>query len=440
MSARWIAAMAGAVVLSAAAPAAQAPHVTPSALRYVDPVDGLSLEQAIADARAREPGLQAARTVVDVARGQRAQARLRPNPSVSFEQRTEPAGRDRQTTGSVEWPLDLFRRAGRARVADEQVRGAALEVANRERLFAADVRARYGEVLAAVRELGILDDLVATTARQLELLRARVEEGASPPLDRDLVELELRRLESDRAIQVGRADLAMIELKRMLGLLPDAAVKLREQLEDAVGGGPAVAAGVDDARAGVDRADVQEARARVGLADARIDVLRREARIDARLFASYMRMDAGFPQRGFTADDRLEPIRGVFHYVAFGAAVTVPILDRNQGAVAAARAARNGAAADYEAARLTAAAEIAAARAQAAQADAAVALFRDRASALARQTLSVVTQSYALGRMTVFDVLAEQRRFLDVERAYTAALRAAFEARTALMRAVGGAR
>jgi outer membrane protein TolC len=40
----------------------------------------------------------------------------------------------------------------------------------------------------------------------------------------------------------------------------------------------------------------------------------------------------------------------------------------------------------------------------------------------------------------VFAVLAEQRRFLDVERAYTDALRAAYEARTDLRRATGEVR
>jgi outer membrane protein TolC len=52
----------------------------------------------------------------------------------------------------------------------------------------------------------------------------------------------------------------------------------------------------------------------------------------------------------------------------------------------------------------------------------------------------MVTQSYELGRATVIDVLAEQRRYLEVERAYTAALRAAYEARTALTRALGDVR
>ena len=62
---------------------------------------------------------------------------------------------------------------------------------------------------------------------------------------------------------------------------------------------------------------------------------------------------------------------------------------------------------------------------------------RRHAQALARQNLTVVGQSYELGRVTVFEVLAERRRYLDVERAYTEALRAAYEARTALNRALG---
>ena len=62
------------------------------------------------------------------------------------------------------------------------------------------------------------------------------------------------------------------------------------------------------------------------------------------------------------------------------------------------------------------------------------------AQTLARQNLTVVSHSYDLGRVTVFEVLAEQRRYLDVERAYTEALTAAYKARTALKRALGGVR
>src|SRR5687768_9585413 len=76
---------------------AQAPISEPVVKQYVDPVNGLSLEQAVARALKQEPSLRATRSQIDVARGMLLEASLRPNPSVSFEQREEPAGTDNQT-------------------------------------------------------------------------------------------------------------------------------------------------------------------------------------------------------------------------------------------------------------------------------------------------------------------------------------------------------
>ena len=429
--------------LAAAGPAlAQTPSPAPAppAPRYVDPVNGLSLEQAIARALAQEPSLRAARSGIDAARGLRVQASLRPNPSVSFEHRDEPAGADDQTAVAVEWPLDLFRRSRRVAVADREITAVQWAVADRERLLTAEVRMRYGDVLATARDLAVVDELVATTQRQHELLRSRVEEGATPPLDRDVLDVELRRLESDRLLLVGRTEAALVHLKRALGMRADGTLSVRDTLEDVVrreGAPPGLITTGSVALA--ERADVQEAAARVAVAEARIDRAESEGRFDVSLVAGYMRMDAGFPQRGVTPGGSLEPIRGTFHYVSGGATITLPVLNRNQGDVAAARAEHAGAASAYEAARLAADAELAAARSMDEQARLAVRAYGG-ADTLARQNLAVVGQSYELGRMTVFDVLAEQRRYLDLQRAYTEAMRAAYEARTALNLALGGVR
>ena len=66
-------------VATAQSPGGQAPAAT----RFVDPANGLSLDQAIARALEQEPSLRAARSGVDVAQGMKQQASLRPNPSVS---------------------------------------------------------------------------------------------------------------------------------------------------------------------------------------------------------------------------------------------------------------------------------------------------------------------------------------------------------------------
>jgi cobalt-zinc-cadmium efflux system outer membrane protein len=440
MTTRIVLSVLVAALMTEVSAGAQAPVPTPLAERYVDSVNGLSLEQAIARALAQEPSLRAARSEIDVARGMRRQASLRPNPRVSFERREEPAGTDNQTAVAVEWPLDLFRRSRRVAVADREVTAVQLAVADRERLLAAEVRVRYGDVLATVRDLAVLDELVATTGRQHVLLRSRVEEGATPPLERHLLTVELRRLESDRLLLAGRTEAALFELKRVLGMRADATVTVRHTLEDVVQRESSMPIQVRDASAVLDqRADVREAAARVEVAESKIDRAQAEGRFDVSLFANYMRMDAGFPQRGLTAEGGVERIRGVFDYVSAGAMITVPVLNRNQGDVAAARAEQAGAASAHEAARLAADAELAAARARDEHARQAVVAYTDTQT-LARRNLTVVGQSYQLGRLTVFDVLAEQRRFLDLERAYTEALRAAYEARTALNRAVGGVR
>ena len=427
--------------LVSTAAAAQPPTV-PSAARHVDPVNGLSLDQAVARALEQEPSLRAARSQIDVARGMREQSSLRPNPTVSFEHREEPQGTDNQTMASFEWPLDPFRRDARVAVADRQVAAAELAVANRRRLLIAVVRARYGEVLAALRDLGLFDDLVAASERQHDLLRARVDEGATAPLDRDLVTVELRRLESERLLQAGRVEVSLVELKRVLGMQPGAALMVRDTLEDAVLRESAAAAlPAPDVTSIIEqRADVRESAAQVEIAGAKIERTKREGRFDVNLYANYSRMNSGFPQLGVAPTGGLTPIRSVFHYIAAGAVVTVPLRNRNQGELAAARAEQGGAVLTHQAARLTAEAELAAARTRDDYARQAVTIYASGVQGLARQNLAVVDQSFQLGRVTVFEVLTERRRYIEVERGYTDALRVAFEARTALNQAIGDAR
>jgi len=413
----------------------------PLAGRFVDPVNGLSLEQAIARAIEQEPSLRAARSQMEVAQGTKMQASRRPNPSVSFERREEPGGTDNLTTVGVEWPLDLFRRGGRIAVADREVATAQLAVADRERVLATDVRTRYGDVLATIRDLALFDEIVAATQKQFDLLRSRVDQGASPPLERDLLDVEFRRVQAERLLQAARTETAVFELKRVLGMKADATLTVRDTFEALVQRESAVAPQFRDMSTSVEqRADVREAAARIETAIARIDRAQSEGRFDVSLFGNYMRMDAGFPQRGFAPDGRLERVRGQFNYWSAGAMVTIPVLNRNQGEVAVARAEQTGAVAAHDAVRLAAEAEFASARARDERAREAVNIFGAGAQALARQNLAVVGQSYELGRVTVFEVLAERRRYLDVERAYTETLRAAYEARTALNRALGEGR
>jgi cobalt-zinc-cadmium efflux system outer membrane protein len=419
---------------------AQVPAPLPAsefADRYLDLATGLTLERAIAQALEQEPGLRAERQDPEIARGARIQAEQRPNPSTTFDWRAEPGGTDRQTMIGVEWPLDLYRRASRIAVADRQVSLAELTVADRERVLSGQVREAYGTLLAEVRDLSLLDRLVALASRQVDVTRARVDEGASPPIERDLAFVELKRFEADRFLQAGRTEAASLRLRRLLGMQPGDTLRIPEPLDAVVRRlEQSVPASTDVGR----RADVREAAEQIRLADAKIDFAERESRFDVSLFGGYSRMDAGFPQAGFAPGGGLERVRGQFHYFNAGVSIDLPLLDRRQGDQAAARAERTKADESLRALRLTAESEVATARTQLQFARQAVEQYADAIDTVAANNLDVVRQTYELGRTTILEVLNEQRRYLDAERGRTQALRAMFDAHTAVRLATGDVR
>lgn len=395
---------------------------------------GVTLSAAIALALSREPATRAARADVEVARGMRLQAGLRANPSMSLERREEPGGTDSATEIGIDWPLELFRRGSRVAVADAALVVAQHEEADVRRQLAGDVAAAYGEAAGAHRELTIMDDVLAAATKQLELLRARATQGATPTLDRDMVDVEVRKLQAERLVLVGRSERALVRLKRLLGLTPEAPLGITQSLEELV------ASFGMDAAAGATRSDVLVSEARVHAEEQRLVAARNEGRPDVKVFGSYMRMDAGFSQQGFSVGGSVERVRGQFNYLSAGAMVTVPLGNRQQGSIAAAVAAREGAEARLDAARLAAASEVAEARAWNDQARSAVTLYGEEIRPLARRNLETVRETYQLGRATVFDVLAEQRRYLEAERAYTQVLTEAFASRVSLRRATGDIR
>ena len=427
--------VAAAVAIWPAVAWAQGAAPKPSA-RFVDVTTGITIDDAVKRALAREPSLREARSGVDVARGMRQQAGLRPNPEVMFERRDAPAGMDAQTMASIEWPLELGRRPGRMAVAERQVGLAELSVADRERRLTADVRSRYGAVLVGARLLDVLTEMAEVTRRQRDLAAARVDAGASPTVERDTLDVELGRLDADVHLQTGRVHASLSDLRRLIAASADEPILLRDTLEEARRRVPVSGGGA--ASDGGTRPDVREAEARVAVADARVEQIRREARPELKIFGGYMRMDSGFSQLGQTATGALEPVSGVFHYATGGIKVTLPF-NRSQGDAQAARAERAGAAAAVEAVRLTVEAERQSATANLEAAGAAVRVL-ERTRATARRLLDVVGQSQELGRGTLADVLMERRRFVEVERAYVEALGAEYDAAVMVNLAMGGVR
>jgi cobalt-zinc-cadmium efflux system outer membrane protein len=409
--------------------AAQAP-----ARPLTDPVSGLTIDQAIDEALRNDPLLGASRAEIIAARGEHRQATLWPNPDVMVEQREQFGGTDRQTGISMDLPLDVFRRGARIEAAERAVTVAERSTLEAERRVAVAVREAYGQVLDAARREAIAAEVVDASRRTYELLRGRAAEGAAPPLERDVSLVEWRRMESLHEQAASRLAVAASALTRLLGRPAGTDLILRDSLESIVGRERSV--GTEGAPA-LDRADVQEAAAQVAMAQARTEEAKQDAKPSLAVFGSYMRMDQGFSQSGINALGQLEPVHGRFYNGAIGVRLSIPLFDRAQGNVAAAGAREVAANERLRARRLDAASERATAAARLDAARRAAGSFSADGRALARRNLDVMRETYALGRVTLFDVINEQRRYLDFESFYTDVLAEVFAAVTALRGATG---
>jgi cobalt-zinc-cadmium efflux system outer membrane protein len=247
--------------------------------------------------------------------------------------------------------------------------------------------------------------------------------------------VEVNRLEAGRLMLASRADVATLQLKALAGAPPDEPLDIRGDLSSP----PPAPALADALGRGVEqRPDVRAARAEVAVAQAKVRKEQAEGRWDASVNVGYQRQDFGFALRGLTDSGSTRQIQDVFHYFGAGLTVTLPVRNRNEGNVAAANAETTAAERRREFSELIARQEVAAALAQYDAARRTVELYERGVRGIARANVDVVRQSYGLGRATLLDVIAEQRRYIEVENGYTDVLRQAWDAGVDVERAIGG--
>jgi cobalt-zinc-cadmium efflux system outer membrane protein len=395
----------------------------------------MTVDELVGRALAENPTLQAARAEVEAARGRLLQAGLRPNPMLDVGLQQSVSGPDQNLMVGVTLPLDLNRRReGRVGVAESELAVKGAQVAERVRMLRADVRLKAGDLLAARRNLEITEELLELNRQGLELVRERARRGAVPSLEENLLRVEVNRLAATRQLLESRVEVLGLQLKLLAGLEPDAPLVLRGELTS---GAVPLERQEELSRALATRPDILAAGAEVELAAAKVRKEQAEGRWDASVNVGYMRQNFGYNLNGLTERGELRPISDIFHYVGGGVTVTLPVRNRNQGNIASALAEAQAAARRLDAATLMTRQEIAAAFIQYEAAKRSLETYARGVREVAQQNLSVVRQAYELGRYPLLDVIAEQRRYIEVEMGYTDALKHAYEAVVEIERAIG---
>jgi outer membrane protein, heavy metal efflux system len=401
------------------------------------PTAEVSVDELVARAVADNPELRAVREELAAAEGRLHQAGLRPNPMLELggQKALSP---DNNVSIGVTLPLDLNgRKEGRVGVAERELALRRLQLVDRERRLRADVRMKAGELFAAQRNLAVADDLLAANRRSHALVQERVRQGTNPSLDESLQLVEVNRLEATHGLLASRVEIAGLQLKALAGLAPDVPMRLHGDLVSVSARGDRTEA---MRQALIARPDIQAARAEIAMATAVVRKEEADGRWDASVNVGYQRQDFGFALNGLTASGQTRPIQDVFHYLGAGVTVTLPIRNGNEGNIAAARAMMRAAARRVEFAELTAGQEVEAAFTQQDAAGRALDVYERGVRDVARRNFEIVRTSYALGRGSLLDVIAEQRRYIEIENGYTDVLKQLYDASVDVERVVGSTR
>ena len=367
----------------------------------------LGFDEALRSALGANPELAAVARGPGIAEGERRQAALLPNPSLSWE--TEDTRRDRSTTTlSLTQPLELGgKRGARVAVAERGEAIAEMELEVRRNTLRAEVLEAFQAAQQAQERLRLGEESVSLAQRGLRAAEARVRAGKSAPLEATRAQVQLAEVELD----LQRARIGRDQAYRVLaGLMGQAEAGFAEVAGNADLPAPPQAAQL------LRRLD-EAAELRLAL----LQVDQREAAVQLARAERVPNLDVSLgSQYDHEARERVNLV---------GLSLPLPLFDRNQGRLLA-EARRADQARDLRNAtelRLRRETQQALDLWGSAQHEART--LRDTLLPAARQALDSATRGFEMGKFGFLEVLDAQRTLLAARDQYLQALARLAEAR-----------
>jgi len=387
----------------------------------------------------RNADLLAVRQDIAAARGFLTQSRLRPNPGLDV---SVFSGRPVGSPGEYGFDIGYAhtfelggKRARRIDVAQVGVAMAELLVADRERLLRADIKTRFAEALAAARNVSTLAEIYELNDRSLRLATQRVAEGEAAPLEQSLLQVEVGRIAADRLLANATAARAFGALKLASGIAPAEMLTLRGEL---TAEGVAISLDAAVERALAQRPDLKAAREEEVRAQAEQRLAQAERVPDVIGLVRYGQTTTQFDQLGLSPSGAVVPLRDKDRTLTAGVSIPLPFANRNQGAIQTADARRQAASLRREFIEQSVRSEVQTAFAQYSAARQATEVFDKQVMQQMQQTMNTIRTSYELGESHLLDLVQEQRRQVETQKAFTDVLKELYIARAALEAAVGG--
>ncbi len=375
----------------------------------------LSLAEARKEAAGHNWTVVAAGAGVRQAEGLQLQAHAFPNPSVSLDAAklnlTEPgpSGSTSDTTIALSELVELgSKRASRIRAATAALAAARGQLVSARVVQDAAVVKAYAAAVAAAEAASVSRESAESLRRAASIADVRFRAGEISAAERDQTRVAAGRFEADVRSAEAAATEARIALQVLLGeASPDGELDLTDDLDAlaraSVASPAAVVPAAHDALALDDRGDVQAARAASEQAAAQLELQKAQRVPDLLLSAQY---ESDRPDNAQT--------------LGFGVSITLPLFDRNKGAIAAAQAASEQSAREAARVRAQASAELATARAALAAALERPRSYRDDLLPTADSVRKTVAFSYEKGLASLLELLEAERSLNEVRLAAVA--------------------
>lgn len=401
---------------------------------YYNAQDGISLNELIKRALDTNQDLVAVRLEIDKAKARLTQAKLRPNPTLEFEQqsgRLVGNGGDGNFTVGASLPIEIYgRREARINFAQIEIQASEAEVRNRERILTNNILTNYAEALGALREIDTLEKVLELDMQTTKFVQIRVNEGDAAPLELNLLQAEVERLRSRRQLAEGKLQSSLTGLKMLAGIDFNAPLRLREQINTAIL--PTLPKTREEA---VDialrnRPDVLLTRIEEQVATAGLRLVRAQSRPDLTAYTRYSqgRSVIDTPIGNFPQNDRS---------LTFGVAIGIPIFNKNQGAKTETEISIKQAQSRREFAERVVRGEILSAYQRYDAATLAVMTLEMSAIPRSNENVETFRRIYEIGEIKITDLIAEQRRLLDANRDLTEALKDKYRAQADIQIAMG---
>lgn len=401
---------------------------------YYNAQDGISLNELIKRALDANQDLTAARLEIEKAKARLVQAKLRPNPTLEFEQesgRLVGNGGDGNFTVGASLPIEIYgRREARINFAQIEIQASEAEVRNRERILINNILTNYAEALGALREIDTLEKVLELDMQTTKFVQIRVNEGETAPLELNLLQAEVERLRSRRQLAEGKLQSSLTGLKMLTGIDFDEPLRLREQINTAVL--PTLPKTREEA---VDialrnRPDALLTRIEEQVATAGLRLVRAQSKPDVTAYTRYS-------QGRSVVDTSIGNFPQKDRSLTFGVAIGIPIFNKNQGAKAEAEISIKQAQSRRDFAERVIRGEILSAYQRYEAASRAVLTLEQSAIPRSMQNVETFRRIYEIGEIKITDLIAEQRRLLDANRDLTEALTEKYRAQADLQIALG---